>query len=141
MFYLNEMYSIIYHSTCIVHVFRKFREYNKCIVNHEEFISKRCLSQRFCAVAAKWPGVHGIDVTGDASLRIGEILSFVEHEVIIGVVCASDEPSTSTTTNWHVLARVKWYGDHPRQSFVHSSLVICSSVFDSESCASFIPII
>ena len=116
------------------------REYNKCIVNNEEFISKRCLSQRSCAVAVKWPGVHGIDVTGDVPLRIGEVISFVEHEVTIGVEYASDESSTSTTTNCHVLAQVKWYGDHPRQSFVHSSLVVCSSVFDAESCASFIRI-
>ena len=51
----------------------------------------------------------------------------------IGVEYASDEPSTSTTTNCHVLAQVKWYGDHPRPCFVHSSLVVCSSVFDAES--------
>ena len=58
----------------------------------------------------------------------------------INVEYASDEPSTSTTTNCHVLAQVKWYGDHPRPCFVYSSLVVCSSVFDAESCASFIPI-
>ena len=53
MSYLNEMYSIIYPSIRIVNVFRNFREYNKCIVNNEEFISKRSLSQQSCAVAAK----------------------------------------------------------------------------------------
>ena len=139
MSYLNEMYSIIYPSTRIVNVFRNFREYNKCIVNNEEFISKRSLSQRSCAVAAKWSGVNGIDATGDAPLRIGKILSFVQRKVTIGVEYASDEPSTSTTTNCHVLALVKWDGDHPRQSYC-TLFIICSSVFEAESCASFIPI-
>ena len=69
MFYLNEMYSIMYPSTCIVHVFRNFR-----------------------AIAAKWPGVHGINATGDVPLRIGEVLSFVEHEVTIGVEYVLDKP-------------------------------------------------
>lgn len=35
---------------------------------------------------------------------------------------------------------MQWYGDHPRRGHIHSSVVITSTVFDRDSCASFMPI-
>lgn len=130
--YLQEMYSCLYPA---IHVekSRFYKEYKKCMINGEEYISNNSRSQRSTAIAAKWPNVIGIDKQGEASVRIGRIISFLEHTITITL----DNERKSYTV---VLARLEWYGDHPRRHYLHSSVLICSTVFEPESSASFMPI-
>ena len=87
---------------------RSYNKYKKCIINCEEYISSNSWSQKSTAIAAKWPNVSGIDTQSTAHIRIGRIVSFIEHSVIVSSL------SMSSTTKVHILARVHWYTDHPR---------------------------
>ena len=78
--------------------------------------------------------MSGIDTQSTAHIRIGRIVSFIEHSVIVSSL------SISSTTKVHILARVHWYTDHPRRYYLHSSIVFCSTVFDNESCSVFMPV-
>lgn len=40
----------------------------------------------------------------------------------------------------HFLAHMQWYGYHPKRNYMHLSVIICAAVFDSEPCASFMPV-
>ena len=125
--HLHEMYSCLYPAARL-EVSRYFKVYKKCMINGEEYISKNSRSQRSTAVAAKWPNVIGIDQLGEAPIRIGRIISFVKHTISI---------SPDSTV---VLARLEWYGDHPRRHFLHSSVLVGSTVFEPKSCVSFMPV-
>ena len=104
------------------------------MINGEEYISENSRSQRSTAVAAKWLNVIGIDQLGEAPIRIGRIISFVKHTIKIS------PDSTETKYCTAVLGRLEWYGDHPRRHFLHSSVLACSTVFEPESCVSFMPV-
>lgn len=118
---------------------RFYKEYKRYIINCEEYTSSKARSQRSTAIAAKWPNVLGIDSQGEAPFRIMDIISFVEHDIVVSSLNAQSANS-SPTTKTHILAHLQWYGDHPRRQFLHSSVTICSTVFDHESCASFMPV-
>ena len=60
----------------------------------------------------KWPNVFGIDSQGEAPFRIGDIISFVEHDIVVSSLNAQSANS-SPTTKTHILAHLRWYGDHP----------------------------
>ena len=127
--YLCEMYKVLYPMMNITEVPRLYRECKKMTINYEEYTSSKARSQKSFAVAAKWAGVVGIDSRREVPLRIAQVTSYIEHKL------------TSLDTNkTHMLARVRWYGDHPRRSSLHSSVILCSTVLDPESCASFIPV-
>ena len=40
----------------------------------------------------------------------------------------------------HIIAKVKWYMNHPQASFIHPLIKVCATVFDGDSPASFIPV-
>ena len=133
--YLHEMYNSLYPGRDIAKLSRFYKEYKKCIINCEEYNSSHSRSQRSTAIAAKWPNVLGIDTRGEAPLRIGNVVSFIEHDVDIAV---SSICNTPTITKNHILVHVQWYGDHPHRDYLHSTTVLCSTVH--ESCACFMPI-
>ena len=114
---------------------RLYKECKKVTINQEEYISTKARSDRSCAIAAKWPGVVGIDPRGEAPFRIAHVVSFIEHALSF----TSSDSLTSISKN-HIFARVQWYCDHPRRDFIHSSVILCANVFDCESCACFIPV-
>ena len=65
---LQEMYQLLYPSRNF-EVSRFFKQYKKVKINNLEYISYHSRSQRSAVVAAKWPGVIGIDQPGDASYQ------------------------------------------------------------------------
>lgn len=136
--YLREMYKVLY-PTAHTDVPRLYKECKKITINHTEYISTKARSQKSCAIAAKWPGVIGIDSRGEAPLRIGQVMNFLEHTVTF-INSATVHVSTASYSKTHILARVQWYCDHPRRNYLHSSAILCSTVFDHESCAYFIPV-
>lgn len=79
----------------------------------------------------------GIDCYGEAPLKIGIVESFFRHQITL--VKDTDHPG-DTQSIFHTIARVKWYMNHPRESFIHPLIKICATTFDSESDASFIPV-
>jgi hypothetical protein len=129
---LCEMYQLLYPSKNF-EVSRFFLHYKKININSVEYISCQSRSQRSAVIAARWPGVIGIDKRGETAIRIGMVLSFIKHSI-------NFLPSDLSSTQTHILARVQWYGDHPRRNHLHSPIVLTSTVFDSDSCASFLPV-
>lgn len=47
--------------------FEVSRLYKKIVINDVDFVSKHSRSQRSAVIAAKWPGVVGIDSRGEKS--------------------------------------------------------------------------
>lgn len=134
MSYLKEMYDLLYPlNDC--EVSRYYREYKSIVVNGRELISCLSRSQRSAVIAAKWPGVIGIDSSGEAPLRVGLVTSFIESTITF---LSSD--SSANLSKTHALVRVQWYGDHLQRDYMDSSIIIASTVFDNESCASFMPV-
>ena len=131
MSYLTEMYKLLYPTFDKLNISRFYHEYKKCIINGEEYISLHSRSQRSCAIAAKWRGITGIDPYGEAPVRVGQVISFVVHNVIL---------DSDSSSKMHTLARVQWLGDHPCRDHFHPSLLVCSTVPDNESSASFMPV-
>lgn len=132
---LQEMYIFLYPSRKF-EVARFYKEHKKVIINNVEYVSSRCRSQRSAVVAAKWPGVIGIDKHGEAPLRIGLVTSFIDHEIIL----PESNCSPAASHQSHILACIQWYGDHPRRDYLQSPIVLTPTVFDSPSCASFMPV-
>ena len=126
---LKEMYQLLYPETNF-EVSRYYKQYKKIKIHQVGYISQQSRSQRSSIIAAKWPGVIGIDKRGEGLIRIGLISYFILHNI--------DFVSSSRCD--HILARVQWYGDHPRRGHLHSSIIVTSTVFDSDSCASFVPV-
>ena len=101
------------------------------IINGEEYISTKSRSSKSTLIAAHWIGVCGINPHGEAPLRIGNVNSFLKHQIVL------DNENTLS----HILVRVNWFQDHPcRSSFFHSSITCCSSVYETGSPACFMPV-
>ena len=93
--HLKEMYNLLYPSK-IVEVSRFYKEHKSIVINSVEFVSKLSRSQRSAVIAAKWPGVVGIDHLGESPLRVGLVTSFIENEItILPSDCSSSGLSTS----------------------------------------------
>lgn len=129
------MYTVLYPSVKF-EVARYYKNYKKVIINNVEYVSSRCRSQRSAVVAAKWPGVVGIDKYGEAPLRIGLITAFIDHEIVLTPTDLNCAPTSLS----HILAHIQWYGDHPCRDHFQSHVLLTSTVFDSPSCACFMPI-
>ena len=128
MTFITEVYQLLYPNTALTRVSRFYMEFKNLIVNGEEFISSKSRSQRSPAIIAHWPLITGVDVTGEALPRVGVIQSFIRHKV------EQDE------SIYCLLARVKWFEEHPRRDYFHKSIVVCSTTFSQLSCATFIPV-
>ena len=115
-----------------------YKEYKKCVVNGEEYTSLNSRLQRSCAIDAKWRGVTGIDSRGEAPIRVGQVVSFILHHIDVSPNSASS--STCKKSIQHILVHVQWFGDHPRRDYFHSSVMVCSTVLEDESAASFMPV-
>ena len=135
---------MLYPNLDIQPITRFYKEYKKCIINGEEYTSLCSRSERSCAIAAKWRGIIGIDGREEAPVRVGRIISFIHHATTLrlkdsALSSGSTSRCTSSTDN-HIIARVEWLGIHPCTNYFHSSVLVCSTVPDHESAASFMPI-
>ena len=62
--------------------------------------------------------------------KVGVIEYFVSHIPII----------TNIQNQEHILAKVKWYDDHPRKAWFGNSIIVSSTLHTNESEATFMPI-
>ena len=133
--YLQSMYSKLYDSESITHIPLRYEEFRQCeVFGQVYYTSQKYRSKRSCAIMAMWPGITGniMDRQCKAEdIRNGLIEFFVLHRPsIVGV--PDNQP--------HILAKVKWYEDHPRKNWFKNSIVVCSALFVADSEASFIPV-
>jgi hypothetical protein len=128
---LKQMYSMYPSSNITVSHF--YHQYRKLLINEEEFLCDTSLSKRSSTIAAKWAGVLSVDPRGEAPMRVGQVHSYIEHNITL----IKDNKASSLP---HVLARVSWYMEHPQRHYLHSNIIICANTIDSTTSASFIPV-
>ena len=111
-----------------------FAASSRSFINGEEFISEKSRSQRSPSIFAPWPSLSGrIDPTGNAPYQVGNVKSFICHQV-------SFEHEEGVKTINTLLAFVQWYEQHPRRNHFHHSTIVCGTLFRTISNANFIPV-
>ena len=82
---------------------------------------------------AIWPNCIGKIIDHNCTskdVRVGVIEYFVSHIPII----------TDIQNQKHILAKVKWYDDHPRKPWFGNSIIVSSTLHTNESEATFMPV-
>ena len=133
MQFLREMYELLYASATIVKMSRFFVEVRQISIHGLHLISCKARSQRSTAIVAHWRNQGGIDLTGQAPLRVGIVTSFLCHDIQI-------EEGNTSIHKQNILARVNWFQDHPKRDQYIPSVIVCSTVEDVENCSCFIPV-
>ena len=132
--HISHVYKAIYPRHKIVHISRFCKQFKTLVINGEEYISEKSRFQRSPTIFAHWPLLTGkIDTTGDAPCQIGNVQSFISHQVTF-----EHEGSCRSVTT--LLAHIKWYEEHPRRNHFHHSIIVCGTLFCPMSNASFIPV-
>ena len=132
--WLTHMYNVIYPNGDITHISRFYKQFKSLVVNGEEFISLSSRSQRSSAIIAHWATVIGrIDTMGCGNPRVGLIKYFIRHTIKLKVDSADKKIDS-------LLARVKWFEEHPRRNYFYQSVVVCGKLFSGDSYATFIPV-
>lgn len=81
------------------------------------------LFKKSTSIATKWPNISVTDTQGEASFWIGQIISFIKHDIVSSL--------NISTTKVHILVLVQSYGDHLLRHYnINSSVVVCFTVFD-----------
>lgn len=131
--HLKSMYCIIYGNQAINHIPLKYEEFSNLEVFGKLYTSLKSRSRRSAAVMGIWCGQNGKIINRSSNfedVRTGLIEYFLLHVPKINGI--SDQP--------HILAKVKWYEDHPRKFWMNHSIVLSATLFHDESEASFIPV-
>ena len=132
MHFLEEVYKAVYPRNNFLNLCRFYKEFKTLTINGDEYVSVKSRSQRSAAIVAHWPSINGgIDTMGEAPCKVGLIESFIRHQINI----------TESTSYVNVLlARVKWFKDHPKRDHFHRSIIVCGILFQPESSSTFIPV-
>ena len=127
MEHMSLVYRKLYPHANINVISRFYYEFKTLFINGEEYISLKSRSTRSAAIIAhcSW-ALTTSDIT-DSSI-VGIVQSFFHHKVRI----ENDDKKV-------ILARVKWFEEHPCRDFIHKSVIVCSTLYCSESCSLFIP--
>ena len=127
------MYDKIYSSMAIQHIPMRYEEISQLDIFGQIYISLKSRSRKSAAVMAIWPGLTGSILDRECTtedVRVGLVEYFISHTPSISGI--SDQP--------HILAKVRWFQDHPRKNILKNSIILSSTLFDTESKASFIPV-
>ena len=131
---MNHAYKAIYPNNRIVHIPRLCKEFKSLNINGDEYISENSRSKKSPTIFAHWSSlVSNVDTTGDAPYQIGNVVSFLCHQITLN----TETGVKSVTT---LLAYVKWYEKHPKQNSFHHSIIVCGTHFHTLCSASFIPV-
>ena len=137
MLYLEEMYVCLYPASLyeFVKVARFYEEGKQAVINGEYIVSSKARSMRSTAVVAHWATLTGINHSKDCQLRPGLVQSFNRHKTTVRRLNSSNDDTYS-----HILARVRWFQDHPCRDTHIPTLIVTSTLFDPENSATFIPV-
>ena len=131
---MNHAYKAIYPNNRIVHIPRLCKEFKSLNINGDEYISEKSRSKKSPTIFARWSSlVSNVDTTGDAPYQIGNVVSFLCHQITLN----TETGVKSVTT---LLAYVKWYEEHPKRNSFHHSIIVCGTHFHTLCNASFIPV-
>jgi len=83
MEHLKMFYGILYPGYTVTQISCFYHESKQLVINGEDLITAKSRLQHSAAVAAHWPGVLGIDISGEAPVRIGTVVSFFCHSATL----------------------------------------------------------
>ena len=89
----------------------KYEEFSQLVVFGQQFTSLKSRSHKSTAIMAIWPGVTGNILDRNCTsedIRVGLIEYFVSHTPTIN----------DTSDQIHILAKIKWYQDHPARKIL-----------------------
>jgi len=138
---LHEMYATLYGDDNVIHVPLRYEEFREVNVFCKTFTSEKSRSSKSPIVLAVWPSPSGILTTTSPTcddVRVGAVKYFLLHTAKIKIDNVDSENCTINKT--HILARIQWNQDHPRKFHFGNGIIISSSVYDTLSCASFMPV-
>lgn len=111
----------------------RYEEISQLEVYGKVFISLHSRSHRSSAIMAIWPNVNGSILDRECNtedIRVGLIEYLMLHTPNIAGM-----PDQA-----HIVAKVKWFQDHPRKNWYGNSIVLSATLFDGDSEASFVPV-
>ena len=130
---LKSMYVKLYSPELVQHVPMRYEQITQLDVFGQIYISLKSRSSKSRAIMAIWPGLNGAILDRECNtedVRIGIIEYLISHTPKITGI--PDQP--------HILAKVKWFQDHPRKNWFSNSVILSATLFDADSEASFIPV-
>lgn len=130
--FLHQMYSVLYGEQAVDRVPLRYEEVTQLKVFGDLLTSLKSRSKSSTAIMATWRGLNGKIVrrSNSEDVRVGVVEYFAVH--LPSIKGIRDQP--------HLLAKVKWYEDHPRKNWFNNSIILSATLFDGESEASFIPV-
>lgn len=130
---LQRVYMKLYTPDTVQHVPMRYEEFYQIVVFGQVFTSLKSRSHKSTAIMAIWPGVTGNILDRNCTsedIRVGLVEYFVSHVPII----------KDTRDQAHILAKVKWYQDHPRKNWFKNSIILSATLFSGDCEATFIPV-
>ena len=145
---LVQMYSAIYDVENVQHVPLRYVQFRQIRIFEQLYTSSRSRTNCSSAIVAFWPHLSGILTSRQPSVddvRVGVVEYFMLHIPPL----KSDMGTSGTSSSCqnvavepkkHLLARVKWYQDHPQKFVLGNGIVLSATVTERMSSASFIPV-
>ena len=132
---LKEMYGFLYPSNMfkIIQISRFYLESKHIFVHGLQLISTKARSERSAAIVAHWRNGNCIDLTGQAPLKAGIITSIFCHDLQV-------EVGSAIVCKKNLLARVDWLEYHPKQDQYIATVMVTSTLPDTQNSSNFIPV-
>ena len=145
---LAQMHSAIYDVESVQHVPLRYVQFHQIQIFEQLHTSLRSRKNCSSAIVAFWLHLSGIQTSRQPSVdnvRVGVVEYFMLH-----IPALKSERSTSGTSSScqhvavepkkHLLARDKWYQDHPQKFVLGNGIVLSATITENMSSASFIPV-
>ena len=136
---LHEMYATLYGDDNVIHVPLRYEEFREVNIFRKTFTSEKSRSSKSPIVLAVWASPSGILTTRSPTCddaRVGAVKYFLLHTAKIKI----DSENSAIINKTHISAHIEWNQDHPRKFHFGNGIIISSSVYDTFSCASFMPV-
>ena len=141
--WLTEVYKNIYSSDSVYFVPMLIETFNEVEVLGERFVSVKAKGNSSPYIAAFWAGQGG-KISEDINLlRIGKVMHFFKHSVVINSSIDTSDSSESALKRrkvCHVFARVQWNSSPIQDANFPSPIINVDPTFDISGPANFIPL-
>jgi len=142
---LSRTYVALYGSEKVSHIPLHYTQFCQIQTFEQTYTSVRSQTSPSPVIIAIWPYLSGILISRLPSIdvRVGVVEYILIHTPAISTssaVPSSNADDATVELKEHILARVKWYQDHPQKFVLGNGIVISASVSDHKTWASFMPV-
>ena len=143
---LQQMYDVLYGVENVIMVPFKYIQFNQTRIFEQIYTSSKSRTSRSSVVIAVWPHSSSILSSNPTmnDVQVGTIEYILLHTPTIKIAVAGDSATTEnkyiTTKQDHLLARMKWYQDHPQKFHMNNGIVLSATVTEPLTSSSFMPV-